>query len=142
MRPLMLPLLLVGCDTTSALSGTDATLCVEADLDADDRLAVEVTLECISGSAHDLLLACEVTTEGDVVTLSASWSYDLPNEVTLDCNQHVAQCGSDVLAAGSYTLTDGSLTHEVILPAPAGGVETLCFVPGATEVEVSVTETF
>lgn len=98
----------------------------EIELTADEAVTVVVTLEgCASGCAGDIEATCTASVDDGVISVSASASYTTPGGTATCpavCVFVQAECDTEALPAGSYTLEYGGDSDTFDVPAKAASV--------------------
>ena len=123
-------LLLYACPPgTTHHEDTDVgSACFPVDAQEDAALPVEIRDTCFSGSTQNLELSCSVEVNGDTISISSTAEYDLPNEITDDCQDQRATCTSAPLPAGNYTVTYGPNQASLEVPGPDAKDPDICIL--------------
>jgi hypothetical protein len=114
----LLALALVGCQGDNTVHDQGEVCITSAATDAP--LEVRVTLdECISACVDNEIETCSISREGNVLTLSSTFSYAEADEEEICiavCNAQEATCSTEALPAGSYTLEHGDDSYTLDVP--------------------------
>lgn len=111
----------------------EGNLCVNGDSRIDNvapvpagaRLHIHIPApDCISGSCQPIpdvvRSSCTVQRSGNVLTIDSQFVFEHPFEgsCTSDCRITYAECVSDPLPAGDYTIIHGMRQQTITLPTP------------------------
>lgn len=102
---------------------TEGAICLEqaalADFEDGDLLALEVILDDCMACPKDFGAACEVSRDGDIVTLDARGSYTPRRGPCDSCITLKTACNIGGLSPGTYKIRSGDNELELTLPAQA-----------------------
>lgn len=118
--PLGLALLGLACGGPQTF--TEGAICVEAGALADfqegDALALEVILDDCMACPKDFGAGCDVSRDGDIITVNAHGRYSPRRGPCDSCIVLKTACNVGGLSPGTYTIRSGDNELEVTLPGP------------------------
>jgi len=88
-------------DIDTAPYGTGVTL------QADTPVTVRVAFDACAPCGENLQSSCSIARSGSTLTVTATSSWEPVDDCTHECRAWFAECESEALEAGSYTLAYG-----------------------------------
>ncbi|MCB9681103.1 MAG: hypothetical protein H6733_06480 [Alphaproteobacteria bacterium] len=107
-----------GCGAIGLTPGSETDpgqACFDEELADDGAWVVTIDNVCWSGSYVDPELTCEVTLDGDAITITATSTFKSPPAVTDDCRLATTTCTLPTLADGTYEVTYRGRTTTIVL---------------------------
>src|SRR5690606_40692722 len=121
LAPLGLALLGLAC--AQPQSFTEGAICLDAVAVADfadgDELQLEIILDDCMACPKDFRAGCQVSREGDEITVHAHGEYSPRRGPCDSCIALKTACNIGGLPQGTYTIRSGDNTRGLTLPAPA-----------------------